>query len=70
MKRLIIVHVFLLLTFALTLQIHSPLVSATTKEIVKTGTNKNVEPNSTRYILFMDELNKITNEAGFIQRTL
>ena len=41
MKKIIIVHVFLVITLALTLQTHSPLVSARSKENIKTITKKN-----------------------------
>lgn len=72
MKRSVIFHVFILitLTLTLTLQIHDPTVSAHSKLVKKIKTIKNAEPHSTQYLLFMDELNKITNEAGFVLRTL
>lgn len=65
---------FLILILAVTvssmhLQSHTPLIAAPspkTKQKIKPP----VEANETRQLLYLDKFHKITNEAGFIKRTL
>jgi len=70
MNALIIIYAFIILAQSLTLRTHLPLIPNPEKPQNTITDTKSTLLNNPKYILFMDELNKITNEAGFIQRTL
>ena len=70
MKRLILLHIVVLVALCLTLRTHCPLIPGPPKQTTPATDPKTVLLSNPKYLLFMDELNKITNEAGFIQRTI
>jgi hypothetical protein len=71
MKGLIFIHVFTLIAICLHIPLHTPLISAPNPKTLPAPAPSNTPPphNQTQYLYFMDELNKITNEAGYLLRT-
>lgn len=70
MKRCIIVYIVILIIQSFAPQIHSPLIPAARKASTDMLASQNNLFNNTKYLLFMDDNNKITNEAGFVLRSL